>query len=144
MCNLPLILRGKGGWIGCTTSVPMRACQLETALESFRVATHHPASRQSNGRCHDVMCIFQQYGQAFGGQQRRRRQDVLRRLERELDRKHTVVVSFAPIPRSGCMKAIRSGGIRRYIPTALSSARRWVNKRKDGQVWGYQETPDSA
>jgi hypothetical protein len=60
------------------------------------------------------MCIFRQYGQVSEGQQRRRRQDVLRRLERELSRKHTVVVCPVPIPRSGCMKAIRSGAIRQY------------------------------
>ena len=88
--------------------------------------TYHLASRQSNGRGHDEMCIFQQYGQVSEGQQRRRRQDVLRRLQRELRRKHTVVVCLVPIPRSGCMKAIRSGAIQQYNQS-LSSARRWVN-----------------
>ena len=59
-----------------------RVSVLKRLWTRFGYATHHLASRQSNGRGRDEMCIFQPYGQVFEGQQRRRRRDVLRRLER--------------------------------------------------------------
>ena len=65
----------------------MRVSDLIRALAQ---ATYHLASRQSNGQGHGEMCIFQQYGQVSEARQRRRRQDALRRLERELDGKHTI------------------------------------------------------
>ena len=122
----------------------MRVSDLIRALAQ---ATYHLASRQSNGQGHGEMCIFQQYGQVSEARQRRRRQDALRRLERELDGNTLLVVYFAPIPKSGCMKAIRSGGIKsdvRYVTTAFSSARTCVNERKVERFGTKTEPPSSA
>ena len=123
------------------------ACVRLDLARRLGVATYHLASRQNNGRRHGEKCIFQQYGRVSEAQQRRRRQDALRRLERELDGEHTIGVCFAPIPKSGCMKAIRRGGIKsdvRYVTTAFSSARRWVNERKGGKFWERRDEDRDA
>jgi hypothetical protein len=71
------------------TSVPMRVSGSIQLRNRFGYATHRLVSRQSNGPDRDEVCIFQQYGQVSEDQQQRRRRDVLRRLEKELDWKDT-------------------------------------------------------
>jgi hypothetical protein len=68
----------------------------------FSLVTYRLVSRQNNERCHDGTCTCQPYGQASGGRQQHRQQDVPHRLQKvsQLGQK-TVYVRRVPIPKSG-------------------------------------------
>lgn len=83
------------------------------------------------------MCIFRRYGRVSEGQQRHRRQAVLRRLERkELEQKHTSSRVLRAYSQVGMYKGYPKRRHLMYV-IRLQSPRlgtKWINERKIGRL----------